>query len=116
MWRAVRLLVDTGMLPLGWSRQRAIDFFIANSAKSEHYLSVEIDRYIVWPGQALGYKAGQLKINELRQYAHHTLNENFDILIFHDPVLEAGSIPLNILEQRIKRRVASQEPSQKLKK
>ena len=104
------------MHSLGWSRQRAINFFIANSAKSEHDISVEIDRYIVWPGQALAYKMGELKINELRQYASRELNENFDIREFHDRVLEAGPIPLDILEQRIKRWVASEEPSQKPEK
>jgi len=108
MWRAVRLVVDTGMHSLGWSRQRAIDFFIANSAKSEHDITVEIDRYIVWPGQALAYKMGELKIKELRQYASQELGEDFDIRSFHDRVLEAGPIPLDILEQRIKDWVAGQ--------
>jgi uncharacterized protein (DUF885 family) len=108
MWRAVRLVVDTGMHSLGWSRQRAIDFFIANSAKSEHDITVEIDRYIVWPGQALAYKMGELKIKELRQYANQELGEDFDIRSFHDRVLEAGPIPLDILEQRIKDWVAGQ--------
>ena len=108
MWRAVRLVVDTGMHSLGWSRQRAIDFFIANSAKSEHDIIVEIDRYIVWPGQALAYKMGELKIKELRQYASQELGEDFDIRSFHDRVLEAGPIPLDILEQRIKDWVAGQ--------
>ena len=108
MWRALRLVVDTGMHSLGWSRQRAIDFFIANSAKSEHDITVEIDRYIVWPGQALAYKMGELKIKELRQYASQELGEDFDIRSFHDRVLEAGPIPLDILEQRIKDWVAGQ--------
>ena len=108
MWRAVRLVVDTGMHSLGWSRQRAIDFFIANSAKSEHDITVEIDRYIVWPGQALAYKMGELKIKELRQYASQELGEDFDIRSFHDRVLEVGPIPLDILEQRIKDWVAGQ--------
>jgi len=108
MWRAVRLVVDTGMHSLGWSRQRAIDFFIANSAKSEHDITVEIDRYIVWPGQALAYKMGELKLKELRQYASQELGEDFDIRSFHDRVLEAGPIPLDILEQRIKDWVAGQ--------
>ncbi|MDB9844176.1 DUF885 domain-containing protein [Porticoccaceae bacterium] len=107
MWRAVRLVVDTGMHSLGWSRQRAIDFFIANSAKSEHDITVEIDRYIVWPGQALAYKMGELKISELRDYATREMGDDFDIRTFHDRVLEAGPIPLDILEQRIKAWVAS---------
>ena len=106
MWRAVRLVVDTGIHSLGWSRQRAIEFFIANSAKSEHDITVEIDRYIVWPGQALAYKMGELKIKELRAYATAELGDEFDIRAFHDRVLEAGPIPLDILEQRIRAWVA----------
>jgi uncharacterized protein (DUF885 family) len=102
MWRAVRLVVDTGMHSLGWSRDKAIDFFIANSAKSKHDITVEIDRYIVWPGQALAYKMGELKIKELRAYAASELGDDFDIRIFHDRVLEAGPIPLDILEMRIR--------------
>ena len=69
IWRAIRLVVDTGMHSLGWTRQQAIDYFIANTGKSEHEITVEVDRYIVWPGQALAYKIGQLKIRELRDFA-----------------------------------------------
>jgi uncharacterized protein (DUF885 family) len=102
MWRAVRLVVDTGMHAMGWSRQQAIDFFKANSAKTEHDITVEIDRYIVWPGQALAYKLGELKIKELRAYAKERQGDRFDVRAFHDRVLEAGALPLNILEKRIR--------------
>ncbi len=107
MWRAIRLVVDTGMHSMGWSRQKAIDFFKANSAKTQHDIEVEIDRYIVWPGQALAYKIGELKLQELRAYAEATLGEEFDVRSFHDRVLEAGPLPLDILEQRLKQWVNS---------
>ncbi len=107
MWRAIRLVVDTGMHSMGWSRQKAIDFFKANSAKTQHDIAVEIDRYIVWPGQALAYKIGELKLQELRAYAEDAFGEEFDIRSFHDRVLEAGPIPLDILEQRVKQWVNS---------
>jgi len=103
MWRAVRLVVDTGMHALGWSRQEAIDFFIANTGKSEHDITVEIDRYIVWPGQALAYKLGELKFKELRARAEEKLGDNFDIRTFHDALLEEGALPLDVLEERINR-------------
>ncbi len=102
MWRAIRLVVDTGMHCLGWSRQQAIDFFKANAGKSEHDIVVEIDRYIVWPGQALAYKIGELKIKELRAYAEEKLGEEFDIRAFHDEVLGKGAVPLKILETNIR--------------
>jgi uncharacterized protein (DUF885 family) len=108
MWRAIRLVVDTGMHYLGWSRQQAIDFFMANAGKSEHDIIVEIDRYIVWPGQALAYKIGELKIKELRAYAEQALGEKFDIRAFHDQVLGNGAVPLNILESNIRSWVAGQ--------
>jgi uncharacterized protein (DUF885 family) len=102
MWRAVRLVVDTGMHSLGWTRQQAIDYFIANSAKTEHDIVVEIDRYIVWPGQALGYKIGELKIKELRELATEELGESFDLRAFHDAVLGNGALPLSVLEAQIR--------------
>jgi uncharacterized protein (DUF885 family) len=106
MWRAIRLVVDTGIHALGWSRQEAIDLFIENSSKTEHDVVVEIDRYIVWPGQALAYKIGELKIKELRAYAAGALGDAFDIRAFHDELLGNGSLPLDLLEERMKKWVA----------
>ncbi len=101
MWRAVRLVVDTGMHYKGWTRQQAIDFFKDNAAKAEHDIVNEIDRYIAWPGQALAYKVGQLKILALRERAEIRLGEAFDIRAFHDALLGGGALPLDILEQRM---------------
>lgn len=101
MWRAVRLVVDTGMHAKGWTRQQAIDFFVANSSKPLHDIEVEIDRYLAWPGQALAYKLGELKIKELRAHAERELGEQFDVRAFHDAVLGAGPLPLSILETRM---------------
>lgn len=103
MWRAVRLVVDTGMHYFGWSRQQAIDYFKANAGKTETDIINEIDRYIGWPGQALAYKIGQLKILELRAKAEQALGEDFDIRSFHDELLGAGAIPLDELEVRMDR-------------
>lgn len=108
MWRAIRLVVDTGMHSMGWTRQQAIDYFLANASKSEHDVTVEVDRYIVWPGQALAYKIGQLKIQELRNYAREKLGNKFDVRKFHDQILDSGALPLDILENRVKAWVESQ--------
>ena len=108
MWRAIRLVVDTGMHFLGWSRQQAIDFFKENAGKTEHDIVVEIDRYIVWPGQALAYKIGELKIKELRAYAEQQLGDRFDIRAFHDEVLGRGAIPLSVLDANIRAWVSDQ--------
>ncbi len=107
MWRAVRLVVDTGIHYFGWDRQRAIDYFLAHAAKSEADIINEIDRYIGWPGQALAYKIGQLKMLELRREAETALGDAFDIRDFHDELLGAGALPLDVLENRMDTWLAS---------
>jgi len=101
MWRAVRLVVDTGMHYKDWSREDAVNLFLENTAKTEQDINNEVDRYIAWPGQALAYKIGQLKIMELRDKSKEALGEDFDIKDFHDHMLSFGSIPLNILEEKV---------------
>jgi uncharacterized protein (DUF885 family) len=109
MWRAVRLVVDTGMHALGWERQRALDYFRENAAKSERDMAVEIDRYIAWPGQALAYKLGQLTLSRLRAQAARELGASFDVRAFHDEVLGAGALPLDVLESRMAAWIASRK-------
>ncbi len=101
MWRAVRLVVDTGMHAFRWDRQKAIDFFLANAPKTEQDVVNEIDRYISWPGQALAYKIGQLKIKELRARAEKELGAKFDLRDWHDHLLASGAVPLTVLEKRM---------------
>tara|TARA_B100002051_G_C16724455_1_gene634468 strand:- start:1235 stop:2410 length:1176 start_codon:yes stop_codon:yes gene_type:complete len=101
MWRAIRLVVDTGMHYKDWSRDDAINLFLENTAKTQLDIENEVDRYIAWPGQALAYKIGQLKIMELRDKAKESLGEDFDIKTFHDHILSFGSIPLNVLEEKV---------------
>ena len=101
MWRALRLVVDTGIHAKGWTRQQAIDYMIAHSANSEHDLVTEVDRYIGWPGQALGYKLGELHIRELRARAERELGAAFRLRDFHDVVLGAGGVPLGVLDERV---------------
>jgi uncharacterized protein (DUF885 family) len=102
IWRAIRLVLDTGIHEMGWTRQQAIDYFLANSSKTEHDITVEVDRYIVTPGQALAYKIGELKFKELRALATRQLGARFDIRAFHDEVLDSGALPLDILERRVR--------------
>ncbi|MBT6721703.1 MAG: DUF885 domain-containing protein, partial [Planctomycetaceae bacterium] len=101
MWRACRLVVDTGIHYFGWSRQRAIEYMVGNTALSRHNIVAEVDRYISWPGQALAYKIGELKIRELRSLAEDRFGSEFDIRKFHDVVLGSGAVPLKVLEQNV---------------
>lgn len=108
MWRACRLVVDTGMHSMGWSRQRALDYLASNTALSTHEVRTEIDRYIGWPGQALAYKMGELKIVELRQRAETALGDRFDVRAYHDAVLANGGVTLPVLERQIDEYIAAE--------
>lgn len=109
IWRSIRLVVDTGMHALGWSRDQAIRYFRENSGKSDQDIAVEVDRYIVWPGQALAYKIGQLKIRQLRSLAEQRLGDRFDVRGFHDTVLGQGALPLDGLGARVAQWIGSRE-------
>ncbi|NII55556.1 DUF885 family protein [Luteibacter sp. SG786] len=109
MWRACRLVVDTGIHHLGWTRQQAIDYLTQNTALSDREIANEVDRYISWPGQALSYELGYLKIRELRARAEQQLGEKFDLRAFHDTVLALGSVPLPVLEQHVDAWIASRK-------
>jgi uncharacterized protein (DUF885 family) len=101
MWRAIRLVVDTGVHSQHWTRQQMVDYFHEHSSIDEATVQSEVDRYIAWPGQALGYKMGQLKLLELREKAKTALGPKFDLRAFHDEVLDSGALPLDVLEQRV---------------
>ena len=109
MWRACRLVVDTGIHAKGWTKAQAIAFMRDNSALTDANIEAEVNRYIAWPGQALGYKIGELKIRELRTLAERELGPKFDLAAFHDRVLKQGSIPLDVLESEIKRWIAAEK-------
>ncbi len=111
MWRAIRLVVDTGVHAQGWTRQQMVDFFHEHSTLDEQNIQAETDRYIAWPGQALGYKVGQLKLLELRGRAKTKLGLKFDIRAFHDEVLDSGALPLDVLERRVDAWIAAGGPS-----
>jgi len=108
MWRALRLVVDTGIHAKGWSRQQAIDYMLENSGLAPHNIEAEVDRYIGWPGQATGYMIGQLAIRGLRAIAERDLGEDFDLRSFHDELLKNGSVPLPLLELQINRWITNQ--------
>jgi uncharacterized protein (DUF885 family) len=109
LFRAVRLVVDTGIHSEGWSRDQAIDFFRKSGAVDEPTLQAETDRYIAWPAQALSYKLGQLKFRDLRDRAQKALGPKFDIRTFHDEMLSGGVLPLDLLDTRTDRWIAAQK-------
>ena len=113
IWRAIRLVVDTGVHSQGWTRQQMVDYFHQHSNVDEVSIQSEVDRYIAWPSQALAYKVGQLKILELRARAQKALGDKFDIRAFHDQVIDSGALPLDVLEQRIDNWIKASAAAQK---
>ena len=102
-WRAARLVVDTGLHHHGWSREEAVRYMVGTAGSHPEEAEAEIDRYVVWPGQALGYKIGMLKIQKLRARAEQELGERFDVRGFHDELLKDGGVPLQVLETKVER-------------
>jgi uncharacterized protein (DUF885 family) len=109
LWRAIRLVVDTGLHSKGWSRERVIKYMLDNSAESETQSTAEAERYMAIPGQALAYKIGELKIQELRDRAEKALGDKFDVREFHAEVLKDGAVPLSVLEGKIDRWIAAKK-------
>ena len=109
LFRAVRLVVDTGLHWKKWTREQAIDYMLRTTGSARSEVVAEIERYMAWPAQALGYKLGQLKILELREKARQALGERFDIKAFHDVVLKAGAVPMSVLEQRVDAWIRTEE-------
>ena len=110
-WRACRLVVDTGLHALGWSREKAIEFMLEHTANSREDVEVEIDRYIVWPGQALGYMMGRIAIQSMRRLAEKQLGEAFDLRAFHDEILGYGPVPMDVLQGIVDRWIANRSRS-----
>jgi uncharacterized protein (DUF885 family) len=108
MWRACRLVIDTGIHAMDWTREQALDYLKSNTALSEHEVTTEIDRYISWPGQALSYKLGEYTIWQLRGRAEDRLGDAFDLRAFHDFILSLGSVPLDVLRDEVEYWVAQQ--------
>src|SRR4029079_6134324 len=109
MWRSIRLVLDTGIHSMGWTRQQSIDFFKDNSSKALHDIEVEVDRYIVWPGQALGYKLGQLAFKVLKAQAQRELGAQYDVRAFHDFVLSLGAVPRDVLKAQTNQWIAQRK-------
>jgi uncharacterized protein (DUF885 family) len=108
MWRACRLVIDTGIHSMGWSRQQALDYLASNTALSIHEVTTEVDRYISWPAQALSYKLGEYTLWQLRAQAEQDLGDDFDVRAFHDFILSLGSVPLDVLREETGRWISNQ--------
>jgi uncharacterized protein (DUF885 family) len=109
MWRACRLVIDTGVHAMGWTREQALDYLSSNTALSIHEVTTEIDRYISWPGQALSYKLGEYTIWQLRRKSEESLGAEFDVRAFHDFILSLGSVPLDVLTDEVDLWIAGQQ-------